>query len=350
MNKCKKGMKHFQLALIFSVMIFTIMLLSMLIIGALFVVLMNFGIFDWKNSKNIPLVLISFAVICLITGTIIAAIISHIPLSPIREVIKGIDKLASGDFNTRINLRGPAEIQNLNNSFNHMAEELGSTELLRNDFVNNFSHEFKTPIVSIMGFAKMLKYNDLSQEERTDYLNIIIDESKRLSELATNVLNITKIENQIILSEKSQFNVTEQIRLIIAVLEPKWSKTNLLFRFECEEIFIKANEELLRQVWMNIIDNAIKFSPPNSEIEINIFDSPDENVFKITDHGNGMPPETAKLIFNKFYQGDTSHSAKGNGLGLTISRKIIQLHKGSIIVEKTDINGTTFKISLPKEM
>ena len=157
-------------------------------------------------------------------GTTLAFLFSKLPLKPIRTVCEAADKIADGDYNVRINLKGPAEFIQLAESFNHMAEELGSVEMLRSDFVNNFSHEFKTPIVSVRGFAKMLKRDDLTDEERNEYLDTIITESERLAELSTNILNLTKIEQQTILTDKKQFNVSEQIRLVIAMLSGKWQE------------------------------------------------------------------------------------------------------------------------------
>lgn len=344
-----KKLRSFHLAMIFSVIIFFIMLLSMALIALLFIVMIRMGFFEEYTAKNPILPILLFAIISLLTGTVIAAIVSRIPLFPICEIIRATDKLASGDFSARVSLKGPKEIRDLGKSFNHMAEELGGTEMLRSDFVSNFSHEFKTPIVSIQGFAKMLKYNDLSPEEHEEYLDIIITESKRLSELATNVLNLSKIENQVILSEKKRYNVTEQIRCVIAVLEPKWSRKNLSFRFECDEIHIYANEELLSQVWMNLIDNAVKFSPSDSEIDIRILKKDGKCSVIIADRGTGMTAVAAKRIFDKFYQGDTSRAVKGNGLGLTIAKKITELHGGYICLDETGSEGSVFRVTLPSE-
>lgn len=145
--------------------------------------------------------------------------------------------------------------------FNHMAEEIGSIEMLRSDFINNFSHEFKTPIASIQGFAEMLQLKYLTEGERTEYIHTIIDEASRLTALATNILNLSKVEQQSILTDQNRFNVTEQLRQVIALLDKKWSDKRISIAFDCGEVFYTGNEELLKQVWINLIDNAIKFSP-----------------------------------------------------------------------------------------
>jgi len=190
--------------------------------------------------------------------------------------------------------------------------------VLRSDFVNNFSHEFKTPIVSLRGIAKLLKRQKLSSEERNEYLDIIINESDRLAELATNVLNLTKVETQTILTEKKVFNVTEQIRHAVVLMNQKWAAKNVNFQFESNEVMIPANEDLLSQVWINLLDNAVKFSPQDAEVSIRINNTDQQVFIQISDNGPGIPLEKQKYIFDKFYQGDESHSTYGYGIGLSI--------------------------------
>ena len=329
------------MALLFAFMVFIIMTVTMFIIFGGTFMLSRFGIISLYRTKT-PFYM--FALVSIIVGTVIAMIFSRFPLSPLREIIAATDRLAVGDFNARINLKGADELQNLNSSFNHMAKELGSLEMLRTDFVNNFSHEFKTPIVSIRGFAKVLKYDDLSGEERNEYLDIIINESERLSELATNILNLSKIENQAIITNKALYNGSEQIRRIIALLQNRWMEKNIEIHFDCDEIEFYGNVEL---VWTNLIDNAIKFSPENSSIDINIIKKSDNIVVTVIDRGRGMNAETITRIFDKFYQGDTSHSSKGNGIGLTLVKKIVELHEGYINVTSNDA-GTTFEVMIPR--
>lgn len=228
-----------------------------------------------------------------------------------------------------------------------MAEELGSLEMLRSDFINNFSHEFKTPIVSLRGYAKVLKRKNLTDDERNDYLDIIINESERLAELATNVLQLSKVESQAIITEKTSFNLTEHIRTVIVLLEPKWSAKHISFQFDSSELMVTANEDMLSQVWINLLDNAIKYSPSYSEITI-AMNSKDQQVrISIHNNGPGINESQQKNIFDKFYQGDSSHSSPGNGLGLSIAHKIVALHGGTIQVASSDDTGTTFEVTLP---
>jgi len=264
-------------------------------------------------------------------------------------VCKAADKIADGDYSVRIKLNGPSEFAQLDDSFNHMAAELGSVEMLRSDFVNNFSHEFKTPIVSVRGFAKMLKRDDLTGEERDEYIDTIITESERLAELSTNVLNLSKVEQQTILTDKNCFNVIEQIRLVIAMLSEKWQKKELIFDFDCGEIYLLGNEEMLKQVWINLIDNAIKFSPVGGVIAIKPQRTAKFVSIAVSNEGNALTEEQAVHIFDKFYQADKSHSTGGYGIGLAIVKRIVQLHGGNIAVETNDKSRITFRVEIPND-
>jgi signal transduction histidine kinase len=228
-----------------------------------------------------------------------------------------------------------------------MAQELEHTEMLRGDFVNNFSHEFKTPIVSIAGFAKLLKKGNLSEEQKAEYLDIIEEESLRLSEMATNVLNMTKIENQAILSEVTTFNLSEQIRFCVLILEKRWESKHLEISLEFDEYEISASEELLKQVWINLLDNAIKYSPEYGLIVIKIREEGNLYLVSVANSGEEIPVEKREKIFEKFYQADESHSAAGNGIGLSIVKSVIDLHGGEVSVDCK--NGiTTFNIKIKK--
>lgn len=211
--------------------------------------------------------------------------------------------------------------------------------MLRGDFINNFSHEFKTPIVSVAGFAKLLRKGNLTEKQKEEYLTIIEEESLRLASMATNMLNLTRVENQIILTDISSFNLSEQLRSCILLLEDKWEKKQIDFKIDFEEHMISGNEELLKQAWINLLDNAIKFSPESGVIELQItMDKGTVNV-AIINSGEEIPPSAQARIFNKFYQADTSHSAEGNGIGLAIVKRVAELHGGSITVQSR--NGCT---------
>lgn len=323
-----------------------IMLITMLLSALCLLLLSHIGLLKERELSFLPLFI--FILISLLLGSIIAAGFSHRPLQPFRTLADAADKIASGDFNVRIHLNGPEEFERLTYSFNHMAEELSSVEMLRNDFVNHFSHEFKTPIVSVRGFAKILKRDDLTDEERTEYLNIIIEESDRLAAMATNVLNLTKLEQQTILTEVTRFNISEQIRIVIAMMDQKWKNKNISFSFDSNEIYVNGNEEILKQVWINLLDNAVKFSAPNGIVDITLNQTGNTVFCNISNYGRHIAEKDISKLFEKFYQGDPSGTTAGNGLGLAICKRILDLHDGTIQLTENKENKITFSVMIPK--
>ncbi len=342
--------KHFGLLLMFATVVFLALLANSVVTVGVVYLLIELDVISTNAITHIGEILGLIAGISIPIGILISMGVSKIPLKPFRDLIKSMDKLASGDFHTRVNV-GPVMAKyppyvEVCESFNQMAQELESTEMLRKDFINNFSHEFKTPIVSIAGFAKLLKRGNLSEPVRQEYMDIIEEESLRLSYMATNVLNLTKVENQNILTNVTAFNLSEQIRGCILLLENKWEKKNLDFLLSFGEHTIHANEELLKQVWINLLDNAIKFSPRDQIIEVRISETPDTLSVSILNTGPEISPEDQKRIFNKFYQADQSHATEGNGVGLAIVKRVTQLHGGSIQVSSSK-DVTSFTVVLP---
>lgn len=297
---------------------------------------------------------LGFIVFCIIEVLLLSIVLafstSRLFLKPINIFVNAMNALALGDFSRRINPPKPwgniPVIKEICESFNRTAEELSHTEMLREDFVNNFSHEFKTPIVSILGFAKLLKNQNLDDKDRDDYLSIIIEESERLTALATNTLKLTKIENQEILSGKENYNLTEQIRGCIILLLDKFTLKNIEFNLTDEEIYVFGNAELLKEVWLNLLDNALKFTPNGGRVSIKINKEERVLTVSIANSGEKIPEEKKDLIFRKFYQLDTSHSTKGNGIGLALVKKIVDLHNGKIILSYKD-EMNVFSVILP---
>lgn len=350
----KETHKHrLTLVLLIAVVIFVIQLVTVSIASAVVVILMRTGVIvDFSQSTATPgKTILLMSVITTVLGVMITIVTSRVYMNPVNRIISGMNRLASGDFKARLSFgkpisEHPAFIE-ISDSFNTMAQELESTEMLRSDFINNFSHEFKTPIVSIVGFAKLLKNGNLSQEQQREYLSVIERESVRLSAMATNVLNMTKVENQTILTDVDCFNLSEQIRSSVLLLEGKWSPKNISFDMDFNEYTIEASEELLKQVWINLIDNAIKFSPEGGLIEMAVTEAGDQLAVSVTNRGREITPEQQKKIWNKFYQADESHATEGNGIGLALVKRIVELHDGQITVESEN-QTTTFTVTLPK--
>ncbi len=349
-EKSKNRKHRFSLTLLFAALVFVV-LISALAIGAVTVyLLVYFEVIASYENTSVPYVILFMALISLFMGAIVAGFLSIIPLKPVNKWVNGMNRLASGDFKVRMKFGKPLgnhpTFVELTDSFNTLAEELQNTEMLRSDFINNFSHDFKTPIVSIAGFAKLLKRGNLTEEERTQYLTAIEEESMRLSYMATNVLNLTKVENQAILSEVSEFNLSEQIRSSVLLLESKWTGKNIELQLEFDEYMIEANEELLKQIWINLLDNAVKFTSVGGTVAVDIQERGSDTAVIVRNTGSEIPPDKLGRIWNKFYQADESHSSEGNGVGLAIVKKIVELHSGSVYASSKD-GITEFTVELP---
>lgn len=344
---------YFALTILISTLFFLIQFIITSITAVIIYLLVHFQVItlDVDIRPTIGILILYMIVISSIVGVIVTFLSSKIFARTLQNVIYQIDRLASGDFNARLDFGWPiskhSAFSQLSCSFNRMASELKNTEMLRGDFINNFSHEFKTPIVSIAGFAKLLRRGDLTDEQKEEYLAVIEEESLRLSDMATNVLNLTRVENQTILTDVVRFNLSEQIRSSILLLADKWERKQLDFKVDFGEYRICANEELLKQVWINLLDNAIKFSPNGGIIEVNIKNCPDSLAVNIINSGEEIPAESITRIFQKFYQADSSHSGEGNGVGLAIVKKVVELHSGTVSAQSEN-NLTMFTVTLPK--
>ena len=351
--KNQKREYRWSLLLLISLLVFLILVAAVLLAVAGVVVLLNLGVITelTENTADINDLLFFMSVISLIIGMVLTAVLSSVFMGPINRLINLMNRLASGDYSARLTfgrmIQAHPTFREVVDSVNTMAQELESTELLRSDFINNFSHEFKTPIVSIAGFAKLLNRGNLSQEQQKKYLQVIEEESMRLSYMATNVLNLTKVENQTILTDVSEFNLSEQIRSCILLLESKWAKKDLELQLEFGEHMICANEELLKQVWINLLDNAVKYTPEGHTVQVRISETEDSLSAAVMNTGSEISPEHQKRIFQKFYQADESHAAQGNGVGLAIVKRIVELHKGAVSVTSEN-EVTVFTVTLPK--
>lgn len=338
-----------SITLFFTSAVFLIIVATVLLVGGALVALLLTGVIQLESvqpKSAIILLLALFAAACICVGTAITFISGRVPLKPIYTVVDGLNRLGQGDYATRIHFGDLKAARPVEESFNALAAELESTEMLRSDFINSFSHEFKTPIVSISGFARLLR-EDLPREKQLEYLGIIEEEALRLADMATNVLNLTKIENQSVLKNISEYNLTEQLRVCILMLENKWTSKNIELQFDSEEYTVAADEELMKQVWLNLLDNAVKFSRHGGAICISISKEPDFTCVSVSNEGE-IAAEHIDRIFNKFYQADKSHSSAGNGVGLAIVKKIVSLHRGEVSVISE--NGTVkFTVSLPNK-
>lgn len=291
----------------------------------------------------------STLIACTIIGTGVAAVLTKWLLIPLKEMIHATERIAKGDFKVHIqeSFDKDSDFGILQRSFNNMVRELDGTEMFRNDFINNFSHEFKTPIVSIQGFAHQLQAGGLTPEEEQEYIRIIATESDRLAKMATNILLLSKLENQAIVTDKTEFFLDEQIRTCLLLLEKQWSAKDIELNIDLDEVKYCFNEAMLSHVWVNLFSNAIKFTPQSGTVSCSLRQNKNHVIVTISDTGCGIDENTQKHIFEKFYQGDTSHADDGNGIGLTIVGRILVLCKGDIRVDSQPGMGSTFTVTLP---
>lgn len=271
---------------------------------------------------------------------------------PLRKLTALTKEIENGNFN--VNTKGitnvfskRTDIGALVDAFGDMTQELSSTEIFRSDFIHNFSHEFKTPIISIRGFAKQLCENDLTPEQKEEFARIILEESEHLANMSSNVLLLSKLESQEIISDKNLFSLDEQLRNCMLIFEEQWSEKNISIDMDLEEIDYYQNQDLLFHVWTNLIGNAVKFTNPNGNIFVSCKKTEDNISVCIKDDGIGINPDAVNHIFEKFYQADQSHSTSGNGLGLPLVKRIISMMDGQISVESAPGESTSFYVVLP---
>ena len=286
--------------------------------------------------------------ISILSGAAIAVGLSKIFVSPMMKLGDAMRKVAGGDFTVRLDCTSRIrDVREVYGSFNTMVKELGNTETLQTDFVSNVSHEFKTPINAIEGYASLLQDSQLTDEQKNAYIDKIIFNTRRLSDLVVNILLLSKVNNQTISLKASTFRLDEQVRQSILALESKWEKKEIEFDIDLDEIEYTGYENLLSHVWLNLIDNAVKFSPQNGQIRIRLKQLAGSVTFSIWDNGLPIPEADIGRIFNKFYQGDNSHASEGNGLGLALVRKIVAAAHGTINVTSSEDAGTEFVVALP---
>lgn len=345
-QKLRESLRTVNLTMLLMLNLFFIVTLILTVVTVLVLLGTDHGFFFKNGEVSIGGALVILYSSCILMAVSLVVAIQLVLIKPIHNMVQAMNQLAGGNFSVRMQpgTRGyePAEIKEFKAAFNCAAEELSGTELLRKDFVNNFSHEFKTPIVSISGFADLLLDDDVPPDERREYLQIIRDESKRLAQLSSSVLLLNRVESQTILTDRSDFALDEQLRQSVLVTQQKWRGKALAFKVELPACIYNGSEALLKEVWLNLLDNAAKFSPDGGTIGVTMREDQGRVVVSVTDQGCGMDAETRRHIFEQFYQGDTSHKTQGNGLGLAMAQKIAALHGGEITVDSHPNAGSCF--------
>ena len=272
---------------------------------------------------------------------------------PIKRITKGLERISGGEFGTRIepmtSFSGMADYNEIISYINKMSQELGSVETLRTDFVSNVSHEMKTPLAVIQNYAALLSTPELPESERLEYAAAINGATKRLAALITNILKLNKLENQQIFPQRERFDLSEQVCECLLEFESEWEKKGLEIETDIEDgVTVDSDRELLSVVWNNLFSNAMKFTDEGGTVRVSVKQRDDGICVSVTDTGCGIDSETGRHIFDKFYQGDTSHASRGNGLGLALVKRIIDITGGRIEVSSELGRGSTFTVLLRK--
>jgi signal transduction histidine kinase len=327
----------------------TIYLISFLtgVLGtALAFLLSHLGILTLDRLWVIPLLPI---VTCVLLGTLLSQTAGRRFVRFVERLNEALKQIAKGNYEITLEGTPPVqEIREIISNFNVMTRELSATEMLRSDFIENVSHEFKTPLAAIEGYAALLQQPDLTEENRREYTDKIIAATRRLNGLSENILLLSRLEHQESLPETESFSLDEQIRENILLTEPIWSKKGIELTVDLEDCTFRGNRELLAQVWQNIFGNAVKFAPAGGVISVSLCCSLDHIAVRFSDNGPGMTEAERKRAFEKFYQADRSRSSSGNGLGLALAKRIVDLHGGNVEIKSQPNRGSEFIILLPQ--
>jgi signal transduction histidine kinase len=317
-----------------------------------FIVSGTYQLFDFHTSdyfRHMASVIISLFVMSIV-GYLISLFTRSRRRNLFLEVLDALKRISKGDFNVYLELNSGKRNQftSLVDHINHMAKQLKQLEDMRQEFISNVSHEIQSPLTSIMGFARALQFDQLSGEERSHYLSIIETESRRLSKLSDNLMKLTSLESKHHPFERHSYRLDQQLRTIILACEPHWIDKELELEVSLEKVVITADEDLMSQVWTNLIHNSIKFTPELGTIRVHLQQVDGQTVVKITDTGIGISKKDQVHIFERFYKADKARdrSKGGSGLGLSIVKKIIEMHDGTILVDSEEGKGTTFTIKL----
>ena len=321
--------------------------LAEIIIAAGLALLLNWLLEDVLEFRLAPWlwVVIFSVILCGVLGWLISALF----FEPITRLSHAMRKVGGGDFSVRLETSSRIrEVRDTYDNFNLMTQELGATEIVQTDFVSNVSHEFKTPINAIEGYATLLQSGPQTADQAL-YVEKILLNTRRLNELVSNILLLSRVDNQAINTNRAQYRLDEQVRQAIVLLEPKWVQKDLELDVDLDALEYIGNESLLLHVWVNLIDNAIKYDPPCGLLRLRLLRQDNRAVFTVEDSGPGIAPEAQQHIFDKFYQADSSRMAEGNGLGLALVKRVLDACGGSVYVENLPEAGCRFTVTLPLE-
>ena len=349
MNKLPINPKNWKIKKRYSFYLYFTLFATIIVTVSTAVPSLVYGIINAVTEKPIVVPeLIIVTISSLVVGIILSFFTGKILLAPIKKLQFSMEEVSNGNFDIQLDEDTSFdEVVDMFHYFNLMVKELKATETIQSDFISNASHEFKTPLNAIEGYATLLNDDSISDEEKRLYVNKILLNTKRMNQLVHNVLLLSKLDNHSISKQNSMYLLDEQIRQSILFLESKWEVKNIEFDIDFDTINYYGNELLLIHVWNNLISNAIKFSPSNGVVKMSLKTIDNEIIFTISDNGPGVDEECKKYIFNKFYQADTSHKEEGYGLGLALVKRIVELAYGSVEVQNIEPTGCMFVVKLP---
>lgn len=341
----EKSDRSWRLSAMFSLLIFLSLTITVALTGALAMLLFHLGILSGPNRGVVIFVV---AAVSVLVGTVLSKYAGRHPLSAISAMSEATKEVAKGNFDVAVAEESPIrELRDMAHNFNRMTKELAGTELLRSDFVENVSHEFKTPLSAIEGYATLLQKPGLSEEKRAEYTGKILYNTRRLSTLTSNILLLSRLENQELDIPRETFCLDEQLREVILSQEEGWAGKGLELEVDLDSADYRGNRDLLAQVWQNLLGNAVKFVPERGLVRVLLRREENRLRVSVADTGPGMSGEVQRRVFEKFYQGDPSRASQGNGLGLALAKRVVDLHGGEIVVSSKEGKGTTFTVYLP---
>ena len=334
-----------NLRLYFIVCIFAILCVT-LGVSALLTLLL-----EWLTNTHFTVPTIVWMVLfSVVLGGGLSIIMSRFFLRPVTRMGRAMERVAAGDFTVRLDNPGAlGEMRDSYAHFNTMTRALAATETLQSDFISNVSHEFKTPINAIEGYAMLMQDAGNDPALQREYADKILLSTRRLSELVNNILLLSKVDNQTMPLEKHPYRLDEQLRRAILLLERKWTQKQIEWDVDMDEATYTGNESLMLHVWVNLLDNAIKFDPVGGKIRLRLHCESTCIRITVSDNGPGIPKDQQSAIFERFYQADGSHKSEGNGLGLALARRIVRMCGGEISVSSEPGKGSCFTVELPRE-
>ncbi len=332
-----------RLDIIFSITVFVVMMFTMLVLGFIIMFFHQLSLFQTRT----PLYIISIVLVSIVIGILFSKYISRSFIQAIEKISEATIQVSEGNFEIHLEEENMIEeIEIMSRHFNLMVKELQKIDTLSHEFINNISHEFKTPVSAIEGYASLLQNPNLDKDKRDKYTKRIVYNTKRLTTLTSNILELSKLDNDKLKTKKTKFQLDEQIREVILSLETQWEEKNIDLLVDLEDVMYLGNENLIVLVWENLISNAIKFVELNGLIDIKLLTDSEHIIVTVEDDGEGI--KNTDRIFERFYQEERAHSTPGNGLGLALVHKIVTLENGTIQVESQKNLGTRFTIKLKK--